>query len=108
MAEPVVEQADLERAGDPEEESAESRDTSSAVTEVRCACAYCGNPMVRYKLPRFSRGLGIGLLVVGILSSFFTLFVGLPLVAIGAYMGVASRAVWVCPACNVVVDRNDH
>jgi len=107
MAEPVVEQADLERAGGPEDESAESRHEQT-VSEVKCACAHCGNLMVRDKLPRFSRGLGIGLLVLGILSSFFALLIGLPLVAVGAYMGVASRAVWICPACAAVVDRNDH
>lgn len=108
MAEPIrAERVDWERPAGPARESEESRKEQTG-TDVKCVCAYCGDSMVREKLPRFNRGFGIGLLILGILLSFFALFVGLPLVAIGAYMGVASRAVWVCQACAAVVDRNDH
>ena len=107
MAEPMVEQADLEHAESREREIETSR-TPKAAVEVKCRCPYCGDSMVREKRPHFNRAFGIGLLVAGILLSIFMLFVGLPLVVIGAYMGIASRPVWVCAGCAAVVDRDDN
>ena len=69
-------------------------------------CVYCGEGMARDVLPRFSRGYGILVLIVGLLLSLFmSLLLGLPMVVIGAYMGAASRPVWMCRACGAVVDR---
>ncbi len=69
-------------------------------------CAYCGEGMARDVLPRFNRAYGIAVLIVGILLSLFmSLLLGLPMVVMGAYMGVANRVVWTCRACGVVVDR---
>ena len=106
MADTMVEEADLGRAESPEIVIETSGEQKAAV-EVKCRCAHCGDLMVREKLPRFNRIFGIALLVVGIVLSLFMLFAGLPLVAIGAYMGVASRTVWVCRTCAAVVDRDD-
>ena len=70
-------------------------------------CAYCGDSMVRDRLPRFNRAFGIGLLVLGlVVAAFMSLVVGLPLVVIGAYMGSATRSVWVCRLCAAMVDRD--
>jgi len=72
-------------------------------------CVFCGDYMVRDRLPRFNRVFGIGLLVLGIvISAFVSLVVGLPLVAFGAYMGRANRSVWVCRLCAAMVDRNGN
>ena len=74
------------------------------VPNARCVC--CGEGMAREVLPRFSRGYGITVLVVGLLlATFMSLLLGLPMVVIGAYMGAANRAVWTCQACGAVVDR---
>ena len=73
---------------------------------VEARCAYCGAGMARGVLPRFNRAYGIAVLIVGILLSLFmSLLLGLPMVVIGASMGVANRAVWTCRGCGVVVDR---
>jgi len=78
-----------------------------AVATIKCI--YCGDYMVRDRLPRFNRTFGIGLLVLGlVISAFMALVIGLPLVAIGAYMGSATRHVWVCPACAAMVDRDGN
>ena len=72
-------------------------------------CVYCEDFMVRDHVPRFNRTFGIGLLVLGlVISAFMALVIGLPLVAIGAYMGSATRHVWVCPACAAMVDRDGN
>ncbi|MHC4199116.1 MAG: hypothetical protein ACYSU0_03930 [Planctomycetota bacterium] len=69
-------------------------------------CVYCGGGMAHNVLPRFNRGYGIVVLIVGILlAMFLSLLLGLPMVVIGAYMGAANRAVWTCRACGAVVDR---
>ncbi len=69
-------------------------------------CVYCGEGMARDVLPRFSRGYGIAVLIAGLLLALFmSLLLGLPMVVIGAYMGAASRPVWICRACGAVVDR---
>ena len=69
-------------------------------------CVYCGEGMAHDVLPTFNRAYGIVILVVGILLSLFmSLLLGLPMVMIGAYMGVANRTVWMCRACGAVVDR---
>jgi len=107
MAEPMVEEADLEHAEGGEREIGTSR-TSKAAVEVKGRCPYCGDAMVRGKRPHFNRAFGISLLVVGVLISLFMLFVGLPLVVIVAYMGIAARPVWVCAGCAAVVDRDDN
>jgi len=78
-----------------------------AVATIKCI--YCGDYMVRDRLPRFNRTFGIGLLVLGlVISAFMALVIGLPLVAIGAYMGSSTRHVWVCPACAAMVDRDGN
>ena len=72
-------------------------------------CVYCGDFMVRDQLPRCNRVFGIGLLVLGIaVSAFMSLVIGLPLVVIGAYMGCATRPVWVCRLCTAMVDRDGN
>jgi hypothetical protein len=71
-------------------------------------CVYCGEDMVRDALPRFNRGFGICVLIIGLLlSMLMLLLLGLPMVVIGAYMAVASRAVWTCRACRAVVERHE-
>ncbi len=73
---------------------------------VSARCAYCGEGMGHDVLPRFSRGYGILVLTAGLgLSLFMSLLLGLPMVVIGAYMGAASRPVWMCRGCRAVVDR---
>lgn len=75
-----------------------------AIAAAKCVC--CGEGMAREVLPRFNRGLGIILLLVGVLLSLFmSLVLGLPMVVIGAYLGLASRSVWTCWTCGAVVDR---
>ncbi len=72
---------------------------------VKCVC--CGESMILENLPRYNRGFGITLLVMGILLSLFMLILlGLPLVVIGAYLAVASKSVWACDECGAVVDRH--
>ncbi len=90
------------------DESLEGDGESSAgdelVSSVRCV--YCTEGMAREVLPRFSRGYGIMVLVLGLLlSMFMSLLLGMPMVIIGAYMGAANRAVWTCQTCGAVVDR---
>ncbi len=69
-------------------------------------CAYCSENMFRYVLPRFNRTFGIVILVVGVLLSLFmSPLLGLPMVVIGAYMGVAARSIWMCESCGTAVER---
>ncbi len=101
----MAEQAELERAGGQEQMS----ETSGKETAPTVKCVYCGDFMVRDRLPRFNRAFGIGLLVIGILvSAVLSLVIGLPLVVIGAYMGSAARHVWVCRLCAAMVDRDGN
>ncbi len=73
---------------------------------VTAKCVHCGEGMSRDVLPGFNRVFGIVILVMGLLLALFaSLLLGLPLVVIGAYMGVANRTAWVCRTCGVVVDR---
>ena len=65
--------------------------------------------MVRDQVHRCNRTFGIGLLILGLLiSAFVSLVIGLPLVVIGAYMGSATRLVWVCRQCTAMVDRDGN
>lgn len=68
-------------------------------------CIYCDAHMFQDEIPRFSRVLGIVILIMGVLLSLSIWFFGLPMVIIGAYMSVASKPVWTCKGCGVVVDR---
>ena len=91
--------------GGPEE--AEREGSLAEETAAKARCVYCGDSMVRRELPKFNRAFGIVVLILGLmLSVFMLLLLGLPMVVIGAYMMVASRSVWACPACRAVVDRN--
>ena len=65
--------------------------------------------MVHDKLPRYHRGFGTAILVVGLVFStlFAALILGLPLVVIGLYMTGASRSVWRCPHCGAMTDRSE-
>ena len=90
------------------EESLGRKDEAWHGEELAAAatCVYCGERMAHSVLPRFNRGYGITILIVGLLlSMFLSLLLGLPMVVIGAYMGAANRAVWTCRACGAVVDR---
>jgi hypothetical protein len=72
-------------------------------------CVYCGDVMVRDQVSRFNRTAGIGLLVLGlVISALVSLVVGLPFVVIGAYLGSATRSVWVCRLCAAMVDRDGN
>ncbi len=86
------------------EDDGESSVDEGYVASVRCV--YCSDGMARDVLPRFSRGYGILILILGlVLSMFMSLLLGMPMVIIGAYMGAANRAVWSCRTCGAVVDR---
>ncbi len=103
IEEPMAEPADAERDESLERED-ETLHGKKATAVARCV--YCGEDMVRDALPRFNRGFGIVVLIIGLLLSIFmSPLLGLPMVVIGAYMGVASRSVWTCEACGAVVDR---
>ena len=99
----------MERQLDVERDVRLGRESEASRGEELAAaarCVYCGEGMARDTLPRFSRGYGVVILIVGILLSMFvSLLLGLPMVIIGAYMGAANRAVWTCRACGAVVDR---
>lgn len=104
VEEPREEQADLERGETLERENEGPRGEKAAPAVM---CVYCGEGLVRGELPRFNRGFGIVILIMGLLlSTFALLLIGLPLVVIGAYMAVASRSVWTCQECGAVVDRH--
>ncbi|MHC5035822.1 MAG: hypothetical protein ACYTHM_00770 [Planctomycetota bacterium] len=69
-------------------------------------CLYCGEFMANEVWPRFSRGFGIVVLIVGLLISIFmSILLGLPVVVFGVYLWIASRNVWACRECGAVVDR---
>jgi hypothetical protein len=106
MVEPMVEDVQVEPVAAPSPQCGREAPPMGHAGEVKCVCVHCGHPMMREKLAQFNRAFGIAILVLGILLSFFVLFVGLPLVVIGAYMGIASRAVWTCLSCGAVVDRH--
>ena len=100
LKDPKEEQADAERTGTPEREN--EPPPPRAVT-----CVYCGEGMIRADLPRFNRGFGLVVLIMGLLlSAFALLLLGLPLVVIGAYMAVARRSTWTCQECGAMVDRH--
>lgn len=95
---------DFDSYGDAEHELDMSLSEEGGAT---AKCVYCGDSMVRRELPKFNRGFGMVVTILGLmLSVFMLLLLGLPMVVIGAYMVVASRSVWLCPACRAVVDRN--
>ena len=99
----MAKQTDVER-----DESLEGDGESSVGEELVASvrCLYCTKGMGRDVLPRFSRGYGIMVLVLGLLlSMFMSVLLGLPMVIIGAYMGAANRPVWSCRTCGAVVDR---
>ncbi len=103
VEEPLEEFADVDGDGSAEGENEISLTAKAAAAR----CVYCGDGMVREELPRFNRGFGMVILILGLLLSvFMLLLLGLPMVVIGAYMVIASRSVWACPACRAVVDRN--
>lgn len=110
MAEPMrIAEAQVDQAPVTQEaQSLEADDgtpEASALVAVRCIC--CGGDMVRDQLPRFSRGFGILVVVIGLLMSVMGMpLLGLPLVVIGAYLAVAIRSVWTCGECGAVVDRH--
>ncbi len=105
IEEPSEEQSDVERAVTLEPERESSRGAGKAASAV--VCVYCGEGLIRGELPRFNRGFGIVVLIMGLLlSGFALLLIGLPLVVIGGYMAVASRTVWICQECGAVVDRH--
>ena len=96
-------QTDARRGGGLENDS-ESSAEEGLVATVRCV--YCSEGMARDVLPRFSRGYGIMVLILGLLlSMFMSILLGMPMVIIGAYMGAANRAVWSCRTCGAMVDR---
>lgn len=101
------EQQDVVRDQSPEREDEAWLERELApVKQSGARCVYCGEGMARDVLPRFSRGYGIMVLIVGLLlAMFMSLLLGLPMVVIGTYMSVANRAVWMCRACGAVVDR---
>ena len=69
-------------------------------------CVHCGGGMMDRNLARFNRGFGIAFLILGILLSLFlSMPIGLPVVLVGAYLGCASRTVWMCRDCGAIVDR---
>ncbi len=107
----MVESAGLdERADDQtylDTEEVPEPDSETEVPALVARCVYCGGDMVRAQLPKFNRGFGIVILVMGLLFSLFTLVVGMPIVVVGAYLSVASRSVWGCRACGALVDRNE-
>jgi hypothetical protein len=103
LEEPREEQADEELDETSERAPESSREERAAPAIL---CVYCGESLVGGELPRFSRGFGIVVLLMGILLSVFVLLLGLPLVVIGAYMTLASRSVWICQECGAVVDRH--
>ncbi|MHC4695779.1 MAG: hypothetical protein ACYTFA_03435 [Planctomycetota bacterium] len=110
MAESTMVEEPMEAYTDIRGDEEAERDSEGSLVEEAVAnarCAYCGDNMVRGKLPKFNRGFGIVVLILGLmLSVFMLLLLGLPMVVIGAYMTIASRSVWACPACRAVVDRN--
>ncbi len=99
-----------EQAGVEIEESVERENETSSGSKAAGAaarCVHCFGGMVYDKLPRFSRGFGMLVLILGLLLSFLmSLLLGLPMVVIGAYMTGASRAVWRCPNCGALADRS--
>jgi len=69
-------------------------------------CAHCSGEMAAEVVSKFSPGVGIAILALGLLISLIaSLLFGLPIVLIGAYLGWASRSVWRCPECGAMVDR---
>ncbi len=96
-------QPDASRDGSPGDDG-ESSAEEDLVATVKCV--YCSEGMARDVLPRFSRGYGIMVLILGLLlSMFMSILLGMPMVIIGAYMGAANRAVWSCRTCGAMVDR---
>ncbi len=110
MAESTTVEEPMERLADFDSDENAARENEISPAEnvaVTAKCTYCGASMVQGEMARFNRGFGIVILTLGLLLSIFMLLLlGLPMVVIGAYMGVASRSVWTCPACRAVVDRN--
>jgi hypothetical protein len=99
----VEEKTDVKKEKTVDQENETSQEAIAAIT-----CAYCSEKMFRYVLPKFNRTFGIIILVVGVLLSLFmSPLLGLPMVVIGAYMGVASRAIWMCESCGTAVERID-
>jgi ABC-type phosphate transport system permease subunit len=93
-----------EQAGTEEPEAGGNAAPAPAVPVARCL--YCGEGMFSEVWPRFSRGFGIVVLIVGLLVSIFlSILLGLPVVVLGTYIWIASRNVWVCRECGSVVDR---
>ena len=97
----MEEETEVERDKIVDQEDEASQEAIAAIK-----CVYCGENMSCNVLPRFNRSLGIIILIVGVLLSLFmSPLLGLPIVVIGAYMGAASRSVWMCKSCGTVVER---
>lgn len=95
------EEADVERDRTADQENEASQEAIAALK-----CVYCGEDMSCRVLPRFNRSFGVIILIVGVLLSLFmSPLYGLPIVVIGAYMGAASRSIWMCESCGTVVER---
>ena len=75
-----------------------------SVPGPRCTCG--GESMAVESLPRFDRRIGFAFLILGFLVLLFiSLLLGLIMVLTGAYLSLAQRPVWWCPACGTVVER---
>lgn len=97
----MEEEMDVERDKTADQENEALQEAIAAIK-----CVYCGENMFCGVLPRFNRSFGIIILIVGVLLSFFmSPLYGLPMVVIGAYMGAASRSIWMCESCGTVVER---
>lgn len=70
-------------------------------------CNLCNGEMQLYSGPRYSRKVGVFLVVVGIFATLFWIgpVLGIPLFLIGLYMTGAKRQLWVCKECNTAIER---
>lgn len=77
------------------------------MTDKPLICTLCNGEMQQYTGPRYSRRLGLFLIVCGILAILFWIgaVLGIPLLIIGLYMYSAKRQLWVCRECNTAIER---
>lgn len=70
-------------------------------------CQHCSGEMKKKSKANHSQFMALLLLLFGLIASLtgVGLVIGIPMILIGLYMGVATKKIWMCKNCGSVIER---